>query len=94
MPRHEGFKETVRNYLAGLPDAEDRAEAAYQATSAYIDLLDSMGGSAAPGEKMSFAPAKDEALEHTIRASNYKRGVARTLDPADPEVRDRHRRTL
>jgi hypothetical protein len=93
MPRHEGLKETVRSYLAGLPDAEDRAEAAYQATIAYTELLDSMGALAAPGEKMSFAPATDQALEHTIRASNYKRKVTRTLDPADPDVRDRHRRT-
>jgi len=83
MARHEDFKKTVHDYLAGLPDGEDRAEAAYQATQAYKELLDELDktGAAAPGEAASWSKPSDAAAEHTSRASRYKRGVDRTMSP-------------
>ncbi|TFB59139.1 hypothetical protein [Cryobacterium sp. Sr3] len=90
MARHEKIKKTVKNYLAGLPDAEDRAEAAYQISQAYADLLSELtdAGNSLDGEEANWAWANDEALQATIRAAAHKRDRVATMDPTDASVKE------
>jgi len=83
MARHKDFNKTVHDYLAGLPDGEDRAEAIYQATQAYVTLLHELDkvGQAAPGEIDSWSLTSNAAVDHTIRAGKYKRGTVDTMSP-------------